>query len=194
MHSGGAVANNNLTYTDKPDTKTQTSQYISDVKAKTVNRGSGTVLHIWWIGINSITQIWTDAIKKDPSVRSQAVLDEANARVDQQIAEVESQVRNVRTDAEVNKLSISLSYTVERERPRLMIIFQQASWSILGPAHPTHGDGANVPVPGQGPIKEQHSVSRSLHRVDRPPQPSLQPGILNIPSKACFSIMTNHMC
>ncbi|KAG0151062.1 hypothetical protein CROQUDRAFT_599470 [Cronartium quercuum f. sp. fusiforme G11] len=101
---GGAVANNDLTYTNEPDTKMQSNQYISEVKNGTLNRGSGPVLHVWWIGINQMTQIWTDAIKKDPTMKQTETLENANFRVDQQITKLESQLARVRSEYDVNNI------------------------------------------------------------------------------------------
>lgn len=96
------MASNNLTYTDRPDTRSQTDQYIADLQAGAIDRGSGRVIHIWWVGINSMTMIWKQAIDQDPSLSSQAVLDHTNTRVDDQIAEVESQINRLRTEPDVN--------------------------------------------------------------------------------------------
>ncbi|EGG12116.1 uncharacterized protein MELLADRAFT_59333 [Melampsora larici-populina 98AG31] len=101
---GGAVANNNLTYTDKPDTSTQLNQYISDVRNGSINRGNGHVLHFWWIGINQSTQIWTDAIKADSTLSIPGVLDKAFLRVDKEITELKRQVTKARQDLAVNKI------------------------------------------------------------------------------------------
>ncbi|KAH9807861.1 hypothetical protein DFH28DRAFT_1201179 [Melampsora americana] len=101
---GGAVSDNNLTYTNKPDTKTQLNQYISDVGNGSIDRGDGAVLHFWWIGINQITQIWTDAIKTDSTLGEPEVLARAFRRVDKQINELQAQVTKARQDIPVNKV------------------------------------------------------------------------------------------
>lgn len=101
---GGAVANNNLTYTDKPDTSTQLDTYISDVRKGSIDRGNGRVLHFWWIGINQMTQIWTDAIKADSTLSVPHVLAHALDRVDKQIVELQRQITKARHDIFVNSL------------------------------------------------------------------------------------------
>ncbi|EGG12115.1 uncharacterized protein MELLADRAFT_102077 [Melampsora larici-populina 98AG31] len=101
---GGAVANNNLTYTEIPDTSTELNQYISDVRNGSINRGYGPVLHFWWIGINQITQIWTDAIKADSTLSMPDILAKASRRVDMQITELQRQVTTARQDLSVNSV------------------------------------------------------------------------------------------
>lgn len=77
--------------------------YISDIKNGTLNRGIGPVLHVWWVGINSMSQIWTDAIKVDSSMSRTDVLENARSRVDQQINELERQLNQVRSEPALNK-------------------------------------------------------------------------------------------
>ncbi|EGF98415.1 uncharacterized protein MELLADRAFT_79698 [Melampsora larici-populina 98AG31] len=100
---GGAVASNTLTYTDKPDTNTQSDTYISDVRNGKINRGAGPVLHFWWIGLNQITQIWTDAIKADPTARQPDVVAKAHSQVQDNVAELKRQVVKVMQDPAVQR-------------------------------------------------------------------------------------------
>lgn len=89
--------------------------------AGSADRGSGTVLHIWWIGvscasswprrtrndirlagINPVTQIWTDAIGSDPALSDAATETRAAARINAEVTEVMTELQTVRSNAKVN--------------------------------------------------------------------------------------------
>ncbi|WAR57427.1 hypothetical protein PtB15_8B474 [Puccinia triticina] len=55
---GGATANNELTNGGVPDTRSQIQYYKNDIQSGKLHRGHGRVLHLTWVGINSIHHIW----------------------------------------------------------------------------------------------------------------------------------------
>jgi len=55
---GGATANNAHFNSGVPDTWAQIQDYKRDIKSGKIHRGNGKVLHLMWVGINSIHQIW----------------------------------------------------------------------------------------------------------------------------------------
>ncbi|KAA1103383.1 hypothetical protein PGT21_016372 [Puccinia graminis f. sp. tritici] len=55
---GGATANNELTNSGVPDTRSQIQYYKNDIESGKIHRGRGRVLHLTWVGINSIHHIW----------------------------------------------------------------------------------------------------------------------------------------
>ncbi|KAH9452896.1 hypothetical protein PSHT_01224 [Puccinia striiformis] len=55
---GGATANNAITNSGVPDTRSQIQYYINDIESGKIQRGHGRVLHLMWVGINSVHHIW----------------------------------------------------------------------------------------------------------------------------------------
>lgn len=123
--SNGAHANSNLTNMgiDIPDTRAQVKQYLNDVKNGSI--ANGDVLYVWWIGINPITTIWTQAC--DPQANGGAGArypkDEpfvnATNRIVKQIEEVRNQVSDLRGNKLANKLVIfseSLDINLETDQ------------------------------------------------------------------------------
>lgn len=106
-----------------PDTASQTESYLYDVNNDLVNRTddginpSGRVLHIIWIGINDVIQIWEDVItnrtfeKMEASDWNQSFIDRdekgfeiGRGRIEMEVMTVLSQVTNLREDERVNEL------------------------------------------------------------------------------------------
>ncbi|KNZ50065.1 hypothetical protein VP01_461g4 [Puccinia sorghi] len=55
---GGATSNNAHFNAGVPDTWAQIQDYKHDIKSGKIHRSNGKVLHLMWVGINSIHQIW----------------------------------------------------------------------------------------------------------------------------------------
>ncbi|CAH7666255.1 expressed protein, partial [Phakopsora pachyrhizi] len=85
---GGATVNNQLSWTKVPDTASQIKFYISDVRSGKINRGSGKVIHMIWVGINDINQIW----------HSQGGV----KRVEDEVASIKQQIYHLLNEPTVN--------------------------------------------------------------------------------------------
>lgn len=113
----GAHANKQLTYlgVNIPDTRDEIQEYLSDLKSGHVENGEGSVLYIWWIGINPIDAIWIDACDPEPNGGKGAryptdhLFLNATNRIDKQVAEVRSQMQDLRANVAANM--IPTSYT-----------------------------------------------------------------------------------
>ncbi|PLW51500.1 hypothetical protein PCANC_00684 [Puccinia coronata f. sp. avenae] len=55
---GGATSNNEHFNGGVPDTRSQIQDYRNDIESGRIHRGDGKVLHLMWVGINAIHQIW----------------------------------------------------------------------------------------------------------------------------------------
>lgn len=119
---GDATVSNTLVNVAAPDTASQTQSYINDVTQHRVRRrganGKGRVLHIFWIGINDVVQIWQDVItngtfsqlnslpqKSNIADRSEKQFHIARSRIKAEVAALMSQVSKIRNNEEVNKIS-----------------------------------------------------------------------------------------
>ncbi|EGG07961.1 uncharacterized protein MELLADRAFT_85285 [Melampsora larici-populina 98AG31] len=118
---GDATVSNTLVNVAAPDTASQTHSYINDVTQHRVHRegvnGQGRVLHIFWIGINDVVQIWQDVITNgtfsnldslttNPYIadRSEKHFTIARHRINAEVAALMSQVSMIRKNQEVNKI------------------------------------------------------------------------------------------
>ncbi|KAH9811576.1 hypothetical protein DFH28DRAFT_431255 [Melampsora americana] len=118
---GDATVSNTLVNVAAPDTASQTHSYINDVTQNKVHRrgvnGKGRVLHIFWIGINDVVQIWQDVITNGtfsqlkPLPKKPYIVDRpekhfkiARHRINDAVAALMSQVSAIRNNHEVNKI------------------------------------------------------------------------------------------
>jgi len=85
-YGGSVVVNDNIASAATPAVSDQVSQYLSEISTGNVaSRGKGRAMHVFWAGINDVTQIWngwrttgnTDAAMKDVLTHANRLIVEA---------------------------------------------------------------------------------------------------------------------